>query len=315
MIIFNDASLHGQFAAFEPFLDSLRDLLDIRKKLQEKGLSLKVCRSIRNQKVTASQTFNDFIGSITNQDLKRYLLVWLDREGPFWEDQRQHDASEYFECCGEVVTDTGLAEAAYLNINEDTSSLLISLNPSSFETNPLTVFWKERNDEDIEIKINNACCAATADELASHFETAPESWPELIEWAKRICPNLLLSEDIINQLGTQFIPNVARRTQVLLNALNSIIQTQKDGNHSKFNELRRKWMEGGNARFTSSSDSELDDFAGKLTFKHPVSEQSITCSWHGKIKTPQYRIHIEWPMPKNSERLFVAYIGPKITKR
>jgi hypothetical protein len=42
--------------------------------------------------------------------------------------------------------------------------------------------------------------------------------------------------------------------------------------------------------------------------------EKIFCTWHGKVKTPQYRIHFSWPISAVAP-LYVVYIGPKITKR
>ncbi len=52
-----------------------------------------------------------------------------------------------------------------------------------------------------------------------------------------------------------------------------------------------------------------------MTFTDPEDAQKgLFCSWHGKIKTPQIRIHFEWLRPKGQRSIKVAYIGPKITK-
>lgn len=37
---------------------------------------------------------------------------------------------------------------------------------------------------------------------------------------------------------------------------------------------------------------------------------------HGKVHNPlQYRIHFEWPMPKDQKNLKVLFMGEKRTKR
>ncbi|MDA1277088.1 MAG: hypothetical protein O2960_23995, partial [Verrucomicrobia bacterium] len=86
-----------------------------------------------------------------------------------------------------------------------------------------------------------------------------------------------------------------------------------------YNEQWSNLMVGNEARFTDSSDDEKRDFKKAMTFTHPVTGQEVFCSWHGKIQTPLYRIHVEWPMPEKVndvyQPLLVAYIGPKLTKR
>jgi hypothetical protein len=313
MIYFNDASLHGQFAAFEPFCESLRTIWNIRKALVGKGLSLNVCRGVRLRKVTDDKTFNDFLGNIP-RDIKNRLLVWLDREGPFWDDQPHHSCDEYFESCGEVVTDTGVAEAACIQ-TEGMPTWIFSIYPSKCLKDPLEVSWLGRSTGDLVLSIPNGWELEHVDRCASEFDHPFTSWKEMIEWAERECENLLISPDVIGQLPIQFIPNVAQRSKVLLGILDKIVGYQKKGKDQESLELQENWMQGNRARFANSSNSEINDFRSKLTFKHPSSDQSILCSWHGKIQTPQFRIHFEWPLPHGEEKLFIAYIGPKITKR
>ena len=50
-----------------------------------------------------------------------------------------------------------------------------------------------------------------------------------------------------------------------------------------------------------------------MTFKDPEGRELI-CFWHGKIKTPQYRIHFSYPIEKGAP-LYIAYIGEKLTKK
>jgi len=313
MILFNDASLHGQFGAVDPFRESLRTLWGIRSRLVERGLQLKVCRSVRQRQVTPSATFNDLLG-LMPREIKVRLLVWIDREGPFWDDEPKHSDGEYFECCGELVTDTGVAEAAFLR-TEGISGWLFSIDPSRFLTNPLTARWRDRADGDLDIDVPNGWTLDHAEQCAAELERPLASWDELLEWVARECPHLLLSPNIPRQLGTQFIPNVAQRSTVLLGTLNRMVELQKNGNDPEFNQMRHDWMEGSRARFSPSSDSELREFSNELTFRHPHTGANVLCSWHGKIQTPQFRIHFEWPLPGRAEELFVAYIGPKITKR
>lgn len=313
MILFNDASLHGQFAAFEPFKESLRVLWGIRKALTGKGLQLRVCRSVRLRQVTPDQTFTDFLGVIP-RDIRAQLLLWLDRDGPFWDDERRHSDSEYFECCGELVTDTGAAEAACFVVGGG-ASWLFSLDPSSFLAGPLEVEWLEREGGDLRLNVPNGWKLEDAERCASKFERSFSSWDELLEWAETNCKNLLLSEEIRSQLPPQFIPSVAQRSRALLAALNEMVGYMKEGNSEALEGMREVWMHGDSAPFSPSSPTEIRDHKADLTFRSPQSGNSVLCSWHGKINTPKIRIHFEWPLPEGETQLFVAYIGPKITKR
>lgn len=72
---------------------------------------------------------------------------------------------------------------------------------------------------------------------------------------------------------------------------------------------------GDKAWFSDSSSTEKSDFRKELTFRHPMNAgEYLFCTWHGKVKTPQLRIHFSWPI-RASDPLYVVYIGPKITKQ
>jgi hypothetical protein len=313
MIYFNDASLHGQFPAFVPFQNSLKNLWGIRKTLLGRGIQLRVCRTLRSRQITATETFNDLLGAFP-RDIRNRLLVWIDKEGPFWDEERHHSEGEYFECNRDVVTDTGAAEAAYLQ-SEGIEAWLFSIDPSMFLSDPLAVAWLGREGGDLILDVPNGWNLAHAERCTTAFERPFSNWEELLEWAERECSNLILSPEIQTQLSTQFFPNVAQRSKVLLRVLDQIVGFLKAGKVQEFQDMRTEWMQGDRARFSPSSESDLNDFAAKLTFLHPESGRRVLCSWHGKIQTPQFRIHYEWPLHEGEKRLFVAYIGPKITKR
>ncbi len=72
---------------------------------------------------------------------------------------------------------------------------------------------------------------------------------------------------------------------------------------------------GHGAMFSDSSDSEKNEFGKELTFNHPgAPTQTLFCPWHGKVQTPQLRVHFSDPIRAN-EPLYVVYVGPKLTKR
>ena len=51
-----------------------------------------------------------------------------------------------------------------------------------------------------------------------------------------------------------------------------------------------------------------------MTFKHPTdASKTLFCPWHGKVQTPQLRVHFSWPV-RADEPLYIVYVGPKITK-
>jgi hypothetical protein len=81
-------------------------------------------------------------------------------------------------------------------------------------------------------------------------------------------------------------------------------------------ELYRQYFIGDRARFSDESTRNKREFRAEMSFADPESEDRVLfCPWHGKIQTPQFRIHFEWPVPVGQRRLKVLYIGPKLTIR
>ena len=61
--------------------------------------------------------------------------------------------------------------------------------------------------------------------------------------------------------------------------------------------LYQQHFTGGNAWFSDESAANQADFGAELTFPNPDAPgETLFCSWHGKVKTPQYRIHFSWPV-------------------
>ena len=91
--------------------------------------------------------------------------------------------------------------------------------------------------------------------------------------------------------------------------------------YEQLNEIYQNYFTGkkeGGGRgslFSDSSDSEKVEFKQKLTFVHPGKDkQTLFCSWHGKVQTPQLRIHFSSRILA-TEPLYIVYVGPKITKQ
>ena len=45
-----------------------------------------------------------------------------------------------------------------------------------------------------------------------------------------------------------------------------------------------------------------------------IEGREIFAHWHGKIKHRYFRMHFEWPVPRQATLLKVLYLGPKLTK-
>ena len=324
--LLNDASLHGQFASCAAVIPALKCVYGIRTELQKSGFELEVNSRISEGRVTATEDLRTSLYNSGNRDLIGLILTWFNKAGPFWDNPPQHDPGEYFQCNEIVVTETALAEAAMCSWLEDAAETdTVSMLPSSFPVDPLRVDWLRSPKVDLDFSIRNHTQTGSLPARLQALEKPVQNWPDLINLLKQKCPNLLISPDIVKQLGLCFYPNVARQSLKLLKLLNDLVTLKRSGDEQAFNTLQINLMVGGEARFTDSSDNEKLEYKDAMTFLHPVTRQKVFCTYHGKIQTPLYRIHIEWPMPEKVyrkekdtdeyQKLLVAYIGPKLTKR
>ncbi|MBF0409628.1 MAG: hypothetical protein HQM10_19970 [Candidatus Riflebacteria bacterium] len=243
-------------------------------------------------------------------------MQWLTRNGPFWEDSRLHNPSDYLECCEEIVTDSAIGEAALASLHEVRRDL-VSLSPSSWEYTPIDVYLRGNDDKSQLLKVVNHW---HENSLTSVLEGNPlpiSSWQQLATFSKSHCSDLIFSEDAFKPLeGSPFVPGASEKILMLLKILNFFKNCfdEKKKRTMKGHQLYQEYFTGSKAWFTDSSVSEKHDFISELTFKHPKDGAAIFCPWHGKVKSHQMRVHFSWPI-RSDEPLYVVYIGPKITKR
>ena len=245
------------------------------------------------------------------------VLSWLGKQGPFWDDARQHGPDEWFECDGEVITDTGLAEAAYCSLT-GVDRRTVSLSPSTWEHSPLTVFWRRGSKPAANIALSNYSHPPSLEADLRQAAPALASWGQLEAVSRQRFQSLMFTSDSFSYLqGQPFAPGAASRIISRLDVLDRLSASiASDGRLSP--EGRRLYEDhfvGDRAWFSDSSDTEKREFRRKLTFKSPEPDgEPMFCTWHGKVNHPPYRIHFTWPILP-SGRLYVAYVGLKITRR
>lgn len=313
---FNELSLHGQFADHEAAA-VLQSLLQFRKAAADHGAPLRCRREVLDRPMCDAATLRAVVFRLAVQDNRRRLLLqWLTTEGPFLDEDRQHDPDTWFECAGEVVTDGTLGELAHRG--PDAPAAAVSVRPSWMDVDPLTVTRVDDVGTRVDITLRNHTTEPTLRAWLASCEPPMRSWLDLRSRALVACKSLVFGVDAFAPLERQpFHPGVADRLLERLRVLESLKQSfAPDGTLTPAGQaLRQKHFVGEKAWFTDSSDSEKTEFAGELTFPHPeISGQMLFCPWHGKVKTPQMRIHYSDPIAA-SVPLYVVYVGPKITKR
>ncbi len=315
-LLVNDLSIQGQFPDIESFREAITRLIGMRNLCRRFGLELYCHKNMAHAQVTNALIMPQAIQHLPRPE-QSALMQWLTRKGPYWEDYREHGSDDYLECNEQIVTDSAIGEAAFRCFHAGNCQL-VSMVPSDWEETPLIVWWRENGSGDIDIQVINHLDIATLD-TALKSDTPPcESWEQLEVSCHDRFTNLIFSVDAFASLfGHPFVPGAAQRIIERLDILDRYkCCFDENGNRSQEgNQLYQDYFTGDKAWFSDSSDGEKRDFKSELTFKHPEKDgETLFCTMHGKVKTPQIHIHFSWPITADSP-LYIVYVGYKITKR
>jgi hypothetical protein len=318
----NDLSFHGQFHDLGSCKDAINRLMAIRKLLSRFGRELHCHRSISQANVMQNMAMLQAIANFTIEE-KRSILSWITKNGPFWDESRNHNSEDLLECNGDIVTDTAVGEAAWCQFQEIEREL-VSVSPSKFEFSPVSVNWHSDADMPRTVQVENHYDYRSLESVLEQVPLLPQSWSQLESVMVKRCVNLTFAKDAFSPLqGFPFARAGAEQLRFILEKLDRFKvcfdesgQRTSDGNELYQNFFTGRKQGGGRgAVFTDSSESEKESFKKEMTFKHPEdSQKTLFCPWHGKVQTPQLRVHFSYPVRAN-EPLYIVYVGPKITKR
>jgi len=316
MFLLNELSLHGQFESEAEFLKSFRAILECRSALREYQRVLYCGRATLGERQVVKQTtFRKLVWGLSDKNIQRIIFQWVDKNGPFWDDDMLHSPDEYFDDNkGEPVTNTVLAEAAF-RIFEKNDSSVVSFNPSDYLFSPVIINWHRDSNDIIGIPISNRWQIQLLRDLLAELQPPIQSWNELTEYAKSHFSNLVFLSSFDLKLKSQpFNHAIADQAVRLLDIVNELKSCfDEPGKRTKRgDEIILSYFTGDRARFSDESTTNKIEFKKDLTFKKE-DETDVLCSFHGKISHRYYRLHMSWPVTKN-DPLYVAYLGPKITK-
>ena len=315
-LLVNDRSLHGQFNDVDAFREAIGRLMRIRGIARRYGRALYCHRELASARATSQDSMQVAVNAMPREE-RSALLAWLNQQGPFWDDERQHDENDWYECAGEVVTDTAIGEAAH-RLLHGIDRGLASFQPSDFLRDPLAVEWVVSDTQCTSVGVRNFWDPVAVEASLAEAPPALNSWAALNRHCALRFEQLTFAPNAFEPLrGQPFKQSVAERILALLDVMHRLSQCfEPDGSRSaEGNVLYQKHFTGDKAWFSDSSDSEKRDFKDDLTFPHPdTPDQHLFCTWHGKVKSPQYRVHFSWPITATTPT-YVVYVGPKITKR
>jgi hypothetical protein len=310
----NELSLHGQFSSLAPFVAALKEAIGCRSVAEHYRHPFYCLRAIAECEALPGATFKEAVRQTHDVNLIRVVMGWLDKHGPFWEDARTHGVCEYFECANNVVTDCSLGEATF-RMAQERATATISFRESLFCLSPLRVVWYRSDDTQDAFDLPNFWERSALEAYLTERETAPQSWPELIQQARTHYTELTFINSILDPLsGEPFNATIAERIMVLLGILNRLKGCFERGTplSTEGHQLIQDFFHGDRALFSDESNTNKRTFTKQLTFVTPAGEE-IFCPYHGKISFRYYRIHHSWPVVPD-QPLYIAYIGPKITK-
>lgn len=314
--ILNELSLSGQFTDAADFEQALDRIAEIRNILHSSGRKLKAHQSLTHAQVTPEFAMKKIVGSLPINKARAWM-AWLTREGPFWDHDRKHPGDGYLDVDGQLVTDTGLGEVAWRRY-EGEPAASVSFAPSDWQINPIQVRCYESQEPSWEVSVSNYWSLEPVGKALERCTPLLASWEELRQRAISECEALHFSDDCFDYIAkTPFAVGPAERLLERLRVLNRLkCCFEPDGAlNTEGSSLFQKHFVGEKAWFSDSSETEKNLYRNELRFRHPTQiGEFIDASWHGKVKTPQLRIHFSWPITA-AETTYVVYVGPKLTKK
>lgn len=314
-LFFNECSLHGQFPDIQAFEHSLDAVMEMRQIAKKYSRDLLCHRNCQLAAVTHQLLLPQAI-QLIDKNKARVLMAWFCQTGPYWEDVRQHSNEEYFAYLDNVVTDTAVGECAYLRFIGKQAQIA-SMVPSDWRCSDLEVVWHRGDGSCIAETLLNHVGPDTLEKVLQEALPPIQSWRQMEELCRRRFIDLQFSEDTFKPLkGRPFVLAAANSIVDLMDVLSRFKSSHQasGGRTPEGNELYQTYFTGQLAWFTDSSTQEKAEFKSKMTFSHPdVKDETIFAPFHGKVQTPQIRIHFSWPV-RAATPLYVLYVGDKITK-
>lgn len=315
--LMNELSLHGQFSSSADFVSAVDSVMEIRQAIRTAGRELFCHPSMAAAQVTADCSMQQAIQWMPREKRQAWIQ-WLTRLGPYWTDEREHGENEWLETrSNRLVADTGIGEAAFCRLH-GIDREVVSFTPSDWHVDPINVQWVNDCEVPFSVDVRNHWALRTVVATLQNLPSPFSSWRSLETHVRRSCGRLNISKDAFDPLdGTPYAHGAAERILIRLQLLNKMCECfDNEGNRTpEGHRLYTEHFTGEKAWFSDSSDSEKAEFKSELTFPHPDRPgEYLFCPWHGKVKTPQLRIHFSWPIAADTP-LYVVYVGPKITKR
>lgn len=308
----NELALAEACAAANPEHAPLEALLEARRQYPALVSGLFCARNMPSTEVRPNLSLRE-VGGQLPPEKQRLLFEWTGKKGPFIDDDRQVMDQDLFLFGDDEVTELGLGEAARRILSSFSTAALSPVhNPTSrFAADPLVVVHGLHEEPFARVPVPNFLESAALAEAIEAEWPEPKTWAELLTRARQRFDRLCIGDHCDQNLSRKpYQPHQGRRVLELLDVLQRLMQEMgEDGELSaKGRELQNQFFVGKNAWFTDESETRKHS-PERFTFPDPAGQGTLTCSWHGKIRSDSFRLHFEWPVESPREGLRVAYIG------
>ena len=256
----NDASLQGQFTDRVEFECMLRSLMEVRSRIPAIRQNLRVTRSLQEALVYPGTKFRNALFQLHDKELKTVILSWLDRSGPFVDDDRLDEIDDYFEYRNVEVTATGLGEAARrTKAGIECATYSFFGGDVDYAVDPLEINHGLREERYGQYLVSNVWKSGALVERARATYAPSGTWSALIEVARQHFPNLEIGPlDANPALAREpFDAALRDRSMRLMKILNDYAAGRNDdgtdgpGAH----EIRRNYFTGDRALFSGESST------------------------------------------------------------
>ena len=314
--ILNNLSLEKKFCTVNDFLGCMESFLKCKFSNALLNSSTLCPRDIRSMEVVENISFADAVMLFAPKDLKSQILSWVDKNGPFWPDDREINEDDYFQYNEIDVTDMGLGECARRVIVEK-SVCSFSLG-NSFNTTPLSVCHGLAEEPLGFYDIDNIWLLDELIKSADSTLPPPNCWKTALEHLKQKNSSLVFSESLYEQISElPYSSTVLDRALELCRVLGDYLKSRGENGEmtADTQEIIQCHFHGDKAWFSDETDADINKFKQELTFLDTRDGTKKVYSFHGKIKTPQVRMYFEWPISPEQNDIKILYFGPKITKK
>lgn len=314
----NDASLQGQFADRAEFEGVLRGLIFARARIPAIRQNLRSTRSLQEAMVASATNVRRALFELRDKELKAATFSWLDKTGPFVDDDRLDEVDDYFEYRDVEISATGLGEAARrTKAGTECTTYSFAGGTIDYSVSPLEVDHGLREERYGRYAVTNLWQTDALVDQALAAEAPTQSWPDLVATARQRFVNLEIGPLNANPAlaSEPFEASIRDRSLELMKVLNDYVgHRNEDGAEGPAGRaLVETFFTGDRALFTGESATNRKFFEQEMTFRR-VSGGRFFAHWHGKISHRHFRMHFEWPLERSRKKLEIFYLGPKITK-